>query len=159
MAYFVRAIVPLTISARLALLLGVLALVAAVWIYDYALARPAVAVAYRKIAEFVDSRNRIGVNRAALVTAADIHQAIGMQPTWVDRHHAEQYEVEYYCWWGRVPFVSTRRHYLAVVYVGENPRHFSSHYQNEPPPQDALPMPADDIVDGLLTQARGMSLP
>src|SRR5262245_5758820 len=122
MAYLVRAIVPLTIGARLALLLGVLALVAAVWLYDYALARPSVAVAYRKIGEFVASRNRIGVNKAALVTAPDIHQAIGMQPTRVDRHHAEQYEVEYYFWWGRVPFVGTRRHFLAVVYVGEKPR-------------------------------------
>jgi len=33
-----------------------------------------------------------------------------------------------------------RRHYLAVVYVGDEPRRYNSHHKNERPPLEALPI-------------------
>ncbi len=49
-----------------------------------------------------------------------------MQPTWVDKHNAEHYEVEYFCWWGPVPVINMRRHYLSVVYIGEDGKRISA---------------------------------
>ena len=116
-----------------------LVLVTAAWIYDYAVARPNVNAVYGKIGEFLDARNRIGVKEGALVTAADIHKELRMEPTWVDKHALYQYEVEYYCWWGHIPVINLRRHYLSLVYIGDEPRRFSSHHKNEVPPHEALP--------------------
>jgi hypothetical protein len=134
-----------TSVARLAWLLGMLMLVTAALIYDYGWARPGVEAADKKVGEFVDARIRLGVNEAPLVTAADIHKELGMEPTWVDKHAENQYEVEYYCWWGPVPLLNIRRNYLAIVYVGDEPhRRFSSHHKNQKPPREALPMPFMD---------------
>jgi hypothetical protein len=33
-----------------------------------------------------------------------------------------------------------RRHYLTVVYAGDEPRHYTSHYKNEMAPIEALPI-------------------
>ncbi len=131
----------MTSTSRMVLLLGILSLVTAALIYDYAFARAGVEAADKKVGEFVDARNRLGAEEGALVTAADLHQALGMKPTWVDKHVDDHYEVEYYCWWRRVPLLNMRRHYLAIVYEGDEPRRYSSHHRNERPPREALPMP------------------
>jgi cytochrome c553 len=128
--------------ARLALLLGMLVLVMAALIYDYAWARYGVEAADQRIGALIEARTRLGAQAGDLLMAVDIHKELGMEPTWVDRHAEDQYEIEYYCWWGRVPFFNMRRHYLAIVYVGDAPRRrFSSHHKNERPPRSALPMP------------------
>ncbi len=121
-------------------LLGLLGLVIGAYAYDHGVARPGVDAAETKINEFVDSRNRLGVKEGAPVTPEDVHKELGMKPTFVEKHPADHYEVEYYCWWGHVPVINMRRHFLSLVYVGDEPRRFSSHHKNESPPPEALPM-------------------
>jgi hypothetical protein len=119
-----------------------LGVVTVAWIYDYAGARPGLEAAYKKVGAFVDTHNRLGADEAALITRSDIHNALGRQPTWVDKHADDQYEVEYYCWWGSVPLLNMRRHFLAIVYAGNGEQVvFSSHHLNRRPPREALPMP------------------
>jgi hypothetical protein len=131
---------PQTSPLRLIVLLGLLGLAIGVFVYDYAGARPGVDAAEKKIGDFVDGRNRMSVADGGRVTPDEIHKLLGMKPTWVDKHDKDQYEVEYYCWWGPVPLFNMRRHYLSIVYVGDEPRRFSSHYKNEVPPVEALPI-------------------
>jgi len=131
-------------GARLIVLLGLLGLVIGAYAYDYGLARPAVDAAEKKVNDFVDARNRLGVKEGAPVTPDDIHKELGMKPTFVEKHPADQnsqgYEIEYYCWWGHVPVINLRRHFLSLVYMGDEPRRFSSHHKNEVPPHEALPI-------------------
>jgi hypothetical protein len=132
---------PPSSGARLIVLLALLGLVIAAYGYDYGVARPAVDAAEKKVNDFVDASNRLGVKEGSPVTPDAIHKELGMQPTFVEKHPDEHYEVEYYCWWGRVPVLNLRRHYLSLVYIGDEPRRFSSHHKNEPPPREALPIP------------------
>jgi len=129
---------------RLYVLLGLLAIVVGAYGYDFFVAKPSCEAADKKIQEFVDARNKMGVKDkdGALVTSADIQKELGMQPTYVERHDDDQYTVEYYCWWGKMPMLSRRRHFISVVYVGPNePRRVSSHHREEPP-AEALPIDA-----------------
>src|SRR5262245_45126813 len=89
--------------ARVGVLLSVLVLVLAAWVYDYGWARPGVAAADSKVRKLVDDHTHRSVQEVSAITAADIHTAVGREPTWVDRRPEENYAVEYYCWWGRVP--------------------------------------------------------
>lgn len=131
---------PQTSPARLIVLLILLGVAIGALFYDFTVAKPGIEAAETKLSEFVDERNKLGVKEGGTVTPADVHKELGMQPTWVDKHDAQNYEVEYYCWWGPVPVLNMRRHYLAVVYVGEGTRRISSHYKNERPPREALPI-------------------
>lgn len=132
---------------RLLVLLGVLGVVLAALAYDQLMAKPAVEAADKRIHEFVDARNRLGVKDSALVTSADIQKELGGPPTRVEDHPEQGYTVEYYCWWGPVPYINERRHFIAVVYLGKEPRHYSSHYR-EQPPQEAFPiLDATDAAD------------
>src|SRR5437868_15380667 len=108
---------PQTSAVRLIVLLVLLAVAIGAYVFDHTVARPGVEAAEKKIGEFVDTRNRMGVKDGAPVTPAEIHKELGMEPTYVDKHNKEQYEVEYYCWWGPVPVLNMRRHYIAIVYV------------------------------------------
>jgi hypothetical protein len=96
-----------------------------------------------------------------MVTSADIQKELGRAPTATRENDADNYTVEYYCWWGNVPLLNMRRHFIAVVYVGNKPRHYSSHYREEPPAEaypivDATPEvpkstgepPADSGAEG-----------
>jgi len=130
---------PKASPVRLLVLLGLLVAVIGAYAYDYFVARPGVDAADKKIQEFVDARNKLGVKEGALVTPADIHKELNMQPTKVEKHDKEQYEIEYYCWWDHVPLINMRRHFISVVYVGPEPRRFSSHHR-EFPPAEALPV-------------------
>jgi hypothetical protein len=132
---------PQTSPVRLIVLLGLLAIAIGALVYDFTAAKPGVETTETKIQDFVDARNRMGVKDSDLVTPDDIHKEIGMMPTWVDKQPKDQYEIEYYCWWGSVPLINMRRHFLAIVYIGNEPRRFSSLHRNEIPPREALPIP------------------
>jgi len=132
--------------ARLLLLLLLLAVAVGALGYDYYVARPACEEADKKIQAFVEKRNRMGVQEAALVTAADIQKELGRAPTVTKENDAGGYTVEYYCWWGNVPLLNLRRHFIAVVYVGTKPRRYSSHYREEPP---AEAYPIADATPGV----------
>lgn len=132
-------------SARLVVLLALLATVIGAYAYDYFVALPKCDATFNKIQEFVDARNKLGVKDGALVTPDDLHKEIGMGPTSVEKHNDKQYEVEYYCWWGPIPLLNKRRHFISVVFVGQDPKwRFSSHHRNEVPPEEALPVSYDE---------------
>jgi hypothetical protein len=126
-------------SARLIVLLALLALAIGALAYDALAAKPACDAADKKLQAFVDDQNKLGVKEGAPITPDAVHKELGMLPTWVEKHDDENYEIEYYCWWGNVPVINLRRHFIAVVYHGKEPRHFSSHHR-EIPPEEALPI-------------------
>jgi len=124
---------------RLMVLLGLLLVVVGAYAYDFLVLKPGVKSGYDKIQNLVDERNKLGVQKGKLVTSADVQQLLGRKPNFTKDDDKLEYTIEYYCWWGSVPVINRRRHYIAVVYTGKQPRHFSSHYQEEPPPE-ALPI-------------------
>jgi hypothetical protein len=127
-------------SGRLFLLLALLAVAIGALAYDYFSAGPGIEADDKKLEAFVDELNRKGVTDSKRITPGEIHKVLGRQPTWVDEHPDEHYEIEYYCKWGLVPMLNMRRHYIAVVYVGDDPRRYNSHHKNERPPLEALPI-------------------
>jgi hypothetical protein len=128
---------------RLLILLGLLLAAIGIYAYDFLVAKPGAQAANEKIQAFVDARNKLGVKQGSIVTPADIHKELGMNPTTREVHEKDDYEIEYYRWWGHVPLLNTRRHFISIVYLGKDPRRFSSHYLNEPPPDEALPIAAE----------------
>lgn len=129
-------------STRLLVLLGLLAVAIGALAFDFFVAGPGAKAADDKIQKFVDDRNKMSVKDAAVVTSKDIRELLGMTPTAIEQHPEDNYEIEYYCWWGPVPVLNTRRQYISVVYYGsKEPRRFSSHHRNERPPEEALPIP------------------
>src|SRR5262245_19864268 len=127
-------------SARLIVLLALLVIAIAALGYDYGVASKAIDADSEKIQTHVDESNRKSVKESKPVTPDEVHKLLGKGPTWVEKHPDDMYDVEYYCAWGWVPVLNMRRHYLAVVYLGDEPRHYSSHYKNERPPIEALPI-------------------
>ena len=141
---------PQNSPVRLVILLALLGLVIGAYGYDYFVAKPAVTAASEKIQAHVDEQNKLGVKTGSMVTPDEIHKLLGMQPTSREVHEKDDYEIEYYRWWGHVPLLNTRRHYISIVYLGKEPRRFSSHYLNEPPPEEALPITAEPgSADGI----------
>jgi hypothetical protein len=112
--------------------------------YDNLVAKPGVEAAEKKINDYADERNRKGAKESGPITPADMHEAIGMQPTFIEKHPDKHYMVEYYCWWGRLPVIDVRtgnrRHFIAIVYIGDKTMRFSSHHKNEIPAAEALPI-------------------
>jgi hypothetical protein len=120
----------------LGILLLVLALCIGALVYDYKVARPGSEAANAKIQSFVQQRNQMSVKEAGPVTSVDIQKELGRSPTWIEKEPT--YTVEWYCWWGKTPLLSTRRHYITVLYVGDD-RRFSAQQLNGPPAEDDLP--------------------
>lgn len=135
-------------------LLALLALAIGAYAYDYFVAKPGCDEANKKLHEFVEQHNKKGVQEAALVTMADVQKALGRAPTMVVEQDDKGATLEYYCWWGNVPLLNRRRHFIAVVYVGNKPRHYSSHYQEEPP-ADAYPIPSKQSADEIAGSSSG----
>jgi len=127
-------------AGRLIVLLVLLGVAIAALAFDYLSAGPGIEADDKKLEAFVDESNRKGVAETKRLTPDEIHKLLGRQPTWIDKHPDEFYDVEYYCGWGAVPVLNMRRHYLAVVYVGDEPRRYNSHHKNGPPPLEALPI-------------------
>jgi LPXTG-motif cell wall-anchored protein len=123
-------------AVRLLILVGLLALAIGAWYYDYAYAGPGSESKYEEVLKMADTKNAKGVDDGGVVMSKDVSEVIGFPPTFVEegKHHT----TEWYCWWGKIPVLSTWKRYITVVYVGE-PRRFSSHYKNEKPPEEALP--------------------
>jgi hypothetical protein len=119
---------------RLGILLLVLAACLAALGYDYWLALPRSKAADANLENFVKKRNLMSARKAGPITSADIQKEIGYAPTWVVKK--PDYTVEWYCWWGKMPYLTSNRHYITCLYVGEN-RNFRCHQLNgEPAPED-----------------------
>jgi hypothetical protein len=127
---------PAASPLRLGILLLVLALCVAALAYDYKVAKPASEAANAKLMQFMEVRNQMSVKEGGPVTRAEVQKELGRRPTWVEEEPT--YTVEWYCWWGKTPLLSTRRHYLTVLYVGDE-RRFSAQNLNGPPAEDDLP--------------------
>jgi|GEM_PF-4746310 hypothetical protein len=121
---------------RVLVLLGILVLVVGAWYYDHSVAGPGSDQKYEAILKMADEKNAKGVKDGGVVTSKDVADVVGFGPTYVEQK--ADHTIEWYCWWGKIPGLSTWKRYITVVYVGE-PRRFNSHYKNEPPPQEALP--------------------
>jgi hypothetical protein len=117
------------------LLLVLFACIVALW-YDYQVAKPRSEAANETIKNLVESRNRMAAKQGGPIVSADIQEALGRKPTWVEKEPT--HTIEWYCWWGKTPLLSTRRHYITVIYVGDK-RRFSAQQLNGPPSEDDLP--------------------
>ncbi len=136
-------------AIRLLILLGLLAVAIGMWWYDYKVAGPGSEKAYVDIEALVKQRNEQGVSggkKADLVRSEDIQTLLKMKPT--KTYVKPDHTIEYYCWWGPIPGLNTYKRYITVVYVGDEPRRFSTHHKNEVPPQESLPgyvPPSEDL--------------
>jgi hypothetical protein len=120
----------------LLVLIGILALAVVAWYYDYSYAGPGSDTKYDAIQKMVDDTNAKGVKEGGVVDSKLVQEVVGFAPTYVQQE--KDYTVEWYCWWGKIPVLTTWKRYITVVYEGE-PRHFINHHKNEPPPAESLP--------------------
>ncbi|MEX2175150.1 MAG: hypothetical protein WD872_12380 [Pirellulaceae bacterium] len=127
---------------RLLALLGLLAVVVGMYCYDYFVAEPESVQAHADIEALVIARNARGVGdnsdgeNSDLVRSKDMQKLLGA-PTFTKE--GEDYTIEYYCWWGQIPGLNTWKRYVTVLYEGEVPRRYESHYLNEAPPAQDMP--------------------
>jgi hypothetical protein len=121
---------------RLLVLLGILVVALGALAYDHFVAKPGVEEAYNKIERLIVQQNESSAVDSMRLTSAAIQKEIGKAPTKVIKE--DDYTVEYYCWWGPVPFLNTYRQYITVVFVGDDPRRLNSHHMNEYPPAELL---------------------
>lgn len=138
---------------RLAILLGVLGVFAGALLYDWVIAPPRVKAAYDKLHETALKHNELSVKSdpkksgekeggnsednkiGGMLYHEDIQKIIGMPPTKIEK--TDLYTIEHYCWWGWIP---RNRNYITVLYVGNPDKpHYSTHYANEMPEDDAIP--------------------
>ena len=136
-------------STRMMALLALLGIMVGWYAYDFFVAKPQTLAAEKAIQDLADERNKQGIkaeNGESLgdgrVTSADIQKAIGRAPysTKVEKN----YTVETY-WWYSMP----HRNYITVLYVGNDPRRYNTHYRDSQPHPDDLP------TDIELTPAKG----
>ncbi len=123
------------------ILLGVLALVVAMLIHHFAMAKPATDLAYEEIQKLFDKRNAQGVVTgkesegidAKLVQPKDVQETLKKKP-WSTVTNPD-YVVETYWWYGM-----PHQNYITVLYYknGESLR-FNTHYKNQKPPAEDLP--------------------
>ena len=129
---------------RLGILLLVLAVAIGALVYDFQIAKPGSEAASEKIKNLVETRNQQSVRDSGPVTSADVQKELGRSPTWVEEEPT--HTIEWYCWWGKTPIFSTRRHYITVLYTGDK-RRFYAQQLNGPIPEEDLPgyePPVDD---------------
>lgn len=133
---------------RLYVLLGVLAIISAITIYDYSVASPATVKANQELETFAVKKIGEGVTREGdkvevdqFVRSADVQKVLGRAPSVTKTFDNPQggHVVEYYCYRPWLPVPEISKHYVAVVYWGkDNPRYMSHHINCVPPP-DAYP--------------------
>jgi hypothetical protein len=118
-------------ATRLAVLLGILAVVLGALAYDQFAAKPKCEAADKALEEFVQETNAKPVNDGGIVGREQVQKHFGWGPTWVVDNEPEGYTIEYYCWWGYMPYLSRQRHFIAVLYKGKS-RRYAAHYRAEP---------------------------
>ncbi|MDX1944098.1 MAG: hypothetical protein SFU86_01725 [Pirellulaceae bacterium] len=112
-------------TVRLSIMLGILGILILALGYDYLLAKPAMDAAQVRLQKLVDERHKQGVGEGKPVVSADVQQTIGFAPTKTEKKQDET-TVEWYCWWGPVPYINMNRRYLWVRYEGRDPQHVST---------------------------------
>ncbi len=142
---------PASSPLRLIVLLSVLVVVVGALLYDWVIAPPRVLAAYDRVLDTVTKHNEFGLTAAGkaalkkseidagdgsgMIYSEDIQKIIGMAPTKVEK--SKRYTIEHYCWWGWIP---RKSNYITVLYVGNQDKpHYSTHYANEMPEDDAIP--------------------
>jgi hypothetical protein len=132
---------------RLVIRLILLAIIPAVLIYDFLIAKPAMVAAAKRLEVVVDKRLREGVEGGGRAKSADVQKAIGFPPTVTERRGDNV--IEWYCWWGKVPLFSQRRRFLWVKYEGKEPQYVSTFdYDTSPDMTLADPSAPSEPVPG-----------
>ena len=119
---------------RLIVLIGVLLLAVGGLAYDFFVAGPQSEKAYDDILKMYDAKNEKAINDGGIVKSDDVKQIVGFAPTYTQRE--KDYTVEWYCWWGKIPVLTTWKRYITVVYGPSGT--FVSHHKNEPPAAESL---------------------
>jgi len=122
---------PKSSATRLAVLLGILAIVLGALAYDQIVAKPKCEAADKALEEFVQETNAKPVTDGGIVDREQVQKHFGWGPTWVKDNDQDGYTIEYYCWWGYMPYLSRQRHFIAVLYKGKS-RRYAAHYRAEP---------------------------
>jgi len=131
---------PQTNPVRMGILLGLLAIVVAMLVHHFAIAKPATDQAYKDIQDLFDKRNAQGVVasegdaiNANLVQPKDVQEVLKKKP-W-STVTMPDYVVETYWWYGM-----PHQNYVSVLYYknGETVR-FNTHYLNAKPAAEDLP--------------------
>jgi hypothetical protein len=147
-------------ALRLAVLLGLLLLVLGALAYDQFVAKPHVEAADKALDEYVKNINAMPVTAdgGGIVGQQEVKKFFGWGPTWVKSDDAAGYTIEYYCYWGYMPYLSRQRQFIAVVYTGKS-RRYAAHYPFEPPASElpaafkATPK-ADETAEGKKEDAK-----
>ena len=151
-------------ALRLSILLVVLAILIVALAYDYAVAKPAMMDANKRLQALVDERHKQGVETGQPVVTAEVQKVIGFAPTRTEKKD-DKTTVEWYCWWGPMPYLSTSRRYLWVKYEGSDPQYVSTFdYETDPDdpgsqhPKDGLeaPLPRPGNKGGLQGHSNGL---
>lgn len=123
---------------RLGILLFILAICVAALGYDFMVAKPGSVAAHKKVEELNQKQNSHTATKTERITPAVVQRELGRKPTRVEKHPT--HTIETYCWWGQMPLLSMRRHYMEAVYWGDekSPR-LVALYLNERAPAESLP--------------------
>jgi hypothetical protein len=119
---------------RLIVLIGLLLLAVGGLAYDFFVAGPQSEKAYEEILKMYDTKNEKSISDGGIVKSDDVKQIVGFAPTYTQRE--KDYTVEWYCWWGKIPVLTTWKRYITVVYGPSGT--FVSHHKNEPPAAESL---------------------
>ena len=119
---------------RLIVLIGLLLLAVGGLAYDFFVAGPQSEKAYDDILKMYDAKNEKSISEGGIVKSDDVKQIVGFAPTYTQRE--KDHTVEWYCWWGKIPVLTTWKRYITVVYGPSGT--FVSHHKNEPPATESL---------------------
>jgi hypothetical protein len=115
-------------------LIGLLLVAVGGLAYDFFVAGPQSEKAYEEILKMYDAKNEKSISDGGIVKSDDVKQIVGFAPTYTQRE--KDHTVEWYCWWGKIPVLTTWKRYITVVYGPSGT--FVSHHKNEPPAAESL---------------------
>jgi hypothetical protein len=119
---------------RLIVLIGVLLLAVGGLAYDFYVAGPNSERAYEEIEKMSQAKNEMSISAGGIVKSDDVIKVVGFSPTYTQKE--KDYTIEWYCWWGKIPVLTTWKRYITVVYGPSGT--FVSHHKNEPPAAESL---------------------
>lgn len=130
-------------SLMLPFLIGALLVVVGWYAYDQFIAKVQTNAADEAIRKLADERNRQSITgpdgkkvSEGRVVSADIQKVLGRAPFSVKNE--KQYTLETY-WWYSMP----HRNYVVVLYLGNEPRRYNTHFINRYPEAEDLPVDLD----------------